>query len=195
MAPCSRRTSPLVVHAAAGGVGTLAVQLARNHGAGRIIATASTEEKRERALSLGADAAVDANTGDLTAALRDANNGQLVDVVLEMTGGPVTGQSIAALAPFGRLAFYGMASLVEPERVSPRDLQRASATVSGFWLMHVLTRPALLAEAYAGLTAQVAAGELTVVSGGDFPMSRVREAHDALRNRRTTGKVTLDPRM
>ncbi|MEV8631342.1 zinc-binding dehydrogenase [Streptosporangium sp. NPDC051023] len=184
----------VVVHAAAGGVGSLAVQLAKMSGAGRVIATASTPEKRELALSLGADAAVDPAVEDLTTALREANGGGPVDVVLEMTGGRVTGQSIAALAPFGRLAFYGMASMVEPEKVSPRELQRRSATVSGFWLMDAFTRPEVLAKAYAELTARVIAGELSVVRGGDYPMSEVRRVHEALRGRRTSGKLVIDPR-
>ncbi|MFF5212703.1 zinc-binding alcohol dehydrogenase family protein [Streptosporangium sp. NPDC000396] len=183
----------VVVHAAAGGVGSLAVQLAKMSGAGRVIATAGTPEKRELALSLGADAAVDPAAEDLTAALCEANNGEHVDVVLEMTGGRVTDQSIAALAPFGRLAFYGMASLVEPEKVSPRALQRRSATVSGFWLMNAFARPETLRKAYAELTAQVAAGELRVIHGGDYPMSEVRRVHEDLRGRRTTGKLVLDP--
>ncbi|WP_027341391.1 quinone oxidoreductase family protein [Hamadaea tsunoensis] len=184
----------VVVHAGAGGVGSLAVQLAKNAGAGRVIATASTPEKRELVRSIGADAAVDPSTEDLTAALRAANDGKPVDVVLEMVGGRVTGQSIDALAPFGRLAFYGMASLVEPDPVPPRALQRQSATVSGFWLMHAFARPDLLAHAYAELADQVVDGRLRIVEGGDFPMSDVRDVHAALRGRRTTGKVVLDPR-
>jgi NADPH2:quinone reductase len=183
----------VVVHAAAGGVGSLAVQLARLLGAARVVAAASTPEKRELALSLGADAAVDPAVDDLTAALRDANGGAPVDVVLEMTGGRVTGQSIAALAPFGRLAFYGMASLQQPDPVSPRELQRASATVSGFWLNHAFARPADVRAAYTELAGHVAAGRLRVVHGGDYPMSDVRRAHDDLRNRRSTGKLVLDP--
>src|SRR5215204_3546327 len=79
----------VVVHAAAGGVGTIAVQLARAWGAGQVIATASSDEKRELALSLGAGAAVDSAEPDLVGALRAANDGRRVDVVLEMTGGPV----------------------------------------------------------------------------------------------------------
>jgi NADPH2:quinone reductase len=183
----------VVIHAAAGGVGSLAVQLARMRGAGRVIATASTVEKRELALSLGADVVVDPVADDLAAALRDANGGAPVDVVLEMTGGRVTDQSLAALAPFGRLAFYGMASLVEPERISLRALQRCSTTVSGFWLTHAFARPAALREAYAELAGHVAAGRLRVVHGGEYPMSAVRRAHEDLRGRRTTGKLVLDP--
>jgi NADPH2:quinone reductase len=183
----------VVVHAAAGGVGSLAVQLAKLRGAGRVIASAGTRDKRELALSLGADAAVDPAEEDLTAALHEANNGRPVDVVLEMTGGRVTDQSLAALAPFGRLAFYGMASRIEPAKVSPRELQRGSATISGLHLMNAFVFPEILAKAYAEMAAQVVAGELRVLHGGDYPMSEVRRAHEDLRNRRTTGKLVLDP--
>ena len=126
----------VVVHAAAGGVGSLAVQLARAWGAGRIIATASSPEKRQLALDLGADVAVDAEAPDMTAALREANGGARVDVVLDMTGGRITDESIAALAPFGRLAFYGMANRQPPEPVRPASLLAHSTTVAGMWLVH-----------------------------------------------------------
>ncbi|MDX6283223.1 MAG: NADPH:quinone reductase [Kribbellaceae bacterium] len=182
----------IVVNAAAGGVGSLAVQLARNLGAGRIIATASTPDKRELAVSLGADVAIDPATEELTAAIVAANGGKPVDVVLEMTGGRVTDQCLAALGPFGRLAFYGMAGRVEPERVSLRALQPNSLTVSGFWLLHALARPAAVAAAYGELVAQVAAGKLRVL-GAEYPMSEVRQAHEALRGRRVTGKLVIDP--
>src|SRR3954466_3176691 len=89
----------VVVHAAAGGVGSLAVQLGRHMGAGRVIATASSEEKRELALSLGADAAVDVNAEDLAGALIEANGGERVDAVFEMAGGRVFDASMKALAP------------------------------------------------------------------------------------------------
>ena len=82
-----REGESVVVHAAAGGVGTLAVQLAKRFGAGRVIGVASSPEKRELVERLGADATVDSNADDLTAALREANGGDRVDVVLEMVGG------------------------------------------------------------------------------------------------------------
>src|SRR3954462_1833454 len=84
----------VVVHAAAGGVGTLAVQLARRFGAGRVVAIASSADKRALALELGADAAVDAREPELAAALREANGGAKVDIVLEMAGGHVFDQSL-----------------------------------------------------------------------------------------------------
>ncbi|MFG2044173.1 zinc-binding alcohol dehydrogenase family protein [Dactylosporangium sp. NPDC048998] len=183
----------VVVHAAAGGVGSLALQLARLRGAERVIAVASTPEKRDVALSLGADNTIDPAADDLTAELCAANDGAQVDVVLEMTGGRVTDQSLAALAPFGRLALYGMASRIEPEKVSLRALQRRSATISGFWLMHAFTRPEILEKAYAELAALVTAGDLRVIHGGDYPMSEVRRAHEDLRNRQSIGKLVIDP--
>ena len=100
----------VVVISGAGGVGSLAVQLAKPFGAGRVIATASSEEKRAMTLELGADAAVDTSEEDLTAALIDANGGDRVDVVLDMAGGRVFDQSAEALAPFGRIVAYGIAS-------------------------------------------------------------------------------------
>ncbi|WP_432825226.1 quinone oxidoreductase family protein [Dactylosporangium sp. CA-092794] len=183
----------VVVHAAAGGVGSLAIQLALLSGAGRVIAAAGTPEKRAVAITLGADNAVDPAADDLTAELCAANDGEQIDVVLEMTGGHVTDQSLAALAPLGRLAFYGMASGVEPSSVPPHNLQRRSTTVSGFWLKHALARPELLAKAYAELCSLAANGSLRVIHGGDYGMSLVGRAHEHLRDRRTIGKLVLDP--
>src|SRR5919202_788514 len=100
----------VVVISGAGGVGSLAVQLAKPFGAGRVIATASTEEKRAKAIELGADAAVDPAAEDLKAAIVEANEGRPVDVVLEMSGGRVFEQCADALAPFGPIVAYGIAS-------------------------------------------------------------------------------------
>jgi NADPH2:quinone reductase len=183
----------VVVHAAAGGVGSLAVQLGRPLGAGRVIATASTEEKRALALELGADAAVDVTREDLAAALVEANLGERVDVVLEMAGGRVFDASLDALAPFGRLVTYGMASR-EPNQIASGALMRKSRAVVGFWLMHCMTRPAELVDApLRELFERTAAGELRVVEGETYPLSEVRRAHEDLQARRTSGKLTLDP--
>ena len=183
----------VVVHAAAGGVGTLAVQLAKAWGAGRVIATASTEAKRDLARELGADATVDANDPNMTEALREANAGRRVDVVLDMTGGRVTDASIAALAPFGRLAFYGMASRTAPTPVAPAGLLVRSATVAGMWLVHALAVPGLLATALSELYDLVGEGRLRAVPGGNYPLTEARRAHEELRARRTVGKIILDP--
>jgi NADPH2:quinone reductase len=183
----------VVVHAAAGGVGSLAVQLGKPLGAGRVIATASTEEKRALALELGADAAVDVTRDDLADALVEANEGRRVDAVFEMAGGRVFDASLDALAPFGRLVTYGIASR-EPNTVSSGALMRKSRAVIGFWLMHCMQRPAELVDApLHDLFERAADGELRVVEGAAYPLSEVRRAHEDLQARRTSGKLVLDP--
>jgi NADPH2:quinone reductase len=191
----SGRVAPgesVVVHAAAGGVGSLAVQLGRPMGAGRVIATASSESKRALALELGADVAVDRAAEGLTERLVEANHGEPVDVVFEMAGGAVFDASLAALAPFGRLVTYGISS-GENNTVRSGDLMRHSRAVVGFWFVHCLGRPQMIDEALADLFERVARGELRVVTGPSYPLEQAAQAQTDLVERRTTGKVTLDP--
>jgi NADPH:quinone reductase len=183
----------VVVHAGAGGVGTIAIQLARRWGAGRVIATASSYDKQQLCLDLGADVAVDSTTEDLTGALKAANGGKAVDVVLEMTGGAVFDKSLAALAPLGRLAVFGMASRTPATPVDPASLMGRSAAVIGFWLVHIVQRPALLAAAVGDLMTLIASGELTPVIGHTYPLDRAADAHRALLDRSSVGKLILDP--
>ncbi len=182
----------VVVHSAAGGVGSLAVQLGRPLGAGRVIATASTADKRELALELGADVAIDGGAEGLTERLVEANLGNPVDVVFEMSGGAVFDASLQALAPFGRLVTYGIAS-GENNTVRSGDLMRRSRAVVGFWLMHCIGRPTMIDEALADLFERVARGELRVVTGPAYPLEQAAQAQTELAARRTIGKVTLDP--
>lgn len=182
----------VVVQAAAGGTGSLAVQLAKRMGAGRVIGLASSEDKRELARRLGADAAVDSRADDLEAAILEANDGEPVDVVLEMSGGECFEASLRALAPFGRLITYGLASR-EPVEVRNVDLMRTSRSVVGFWLMHLFRRPQELREGIVELLGAVAAKELEVVIGEVYPLSDARRAHEDIAARRTHGKLLLDP--
>jgi NADPH:quinone reductase len=183
----------VVVISGAGGVGSLAVQLGKAFGAGRMIATASSEEKRALTLELGADAAVDPAEEDLTAALIEANGGERVDVVLEMSGGRVFDQSAEALAPFGRIVAYGIASR-EQNTVQTGRLMRKSRAVVGFWLVHCLGRRDMMEEPLADLFQRAARGELRAQTGATYPMSEVRRAHEDMQGRRTSGKLLLDPR-
>ncbi len=182
----------VVVHAGAGGVGTLAIQLGRHFEAGRVIATASTEDKRELCLELGAAAAVDSSPDDLRDRLIAANEGRKVDVVFEMSGGDVFGQSLRALAPFGRLVVYGMAS-GDTGRVTPGELMQGSTGVIGFWLIHCLQNREMAVQALQGLFDMVLAGELRAVVGATYPLAEAAQAHRDLAARRTTGKLLLDP--
>jgi NADPH2:quinone reductase len=186
-----RAGETVVVFAAAGGVGSIAVQLARAWGAGRVIAVASTEAKRELAGSLGADAVVDSNSGDLAEELIEANGGRGVDIVLEMTGGDVFSAAMESLAPFGRLVHYGAASRTMAPPVEPRELMTNCTAVVGFWLIQC-TR-GMLQESLDDLWAMTSRGELRPLIGEIYPLSDARRAHEDLRARATTGKLALDP--
>jgi NADPH:quinone reductase len=182
----------VVVISGAGGVGSLAVQLAKPFGAGRVIATASTEQKRAKAVELGADVAVDPAEEDLKGALIEANQGRPVDVVLEMSGGRVFDECAEALAPFGRIVAYGIAGR-EQNTVQTGRLMRKSRAVVGFWLMHCLGRREMMEEPLRDLFERAARGELVPQLGTTYALSDVRQAHEDLQGRRTTGKLLLDP--
>jgi NADPH2:quinone reductase len=183
----------IVVEAAAGGTGTLAVQIANRAGA-RVIGLASSAEKRALVESLGADATVDSRAEDLGAAIREANGGERVDAVLHMSGGAAFDAELGVLAPLGRLVLFGIASR-EQREVSTAALLRGSKAVIGFWLAHLLARPALLAPSVAELFAALAEGQLDVTIGGVYPLSEAARAHEDLTSRRSTGKLLLDPKM
>lgn len=181
----------LVVEAAAGGTGTLAVQLGKRAGA-RVIGLASSEEKRLLVEELGADATVDSRAEDLGAAIREANEGDRVDAVLHMSGGDAFDAEMGVLAPLGRMVVFGIASR-EQRDVSTGALLRGSKTVVGFWLLHLLARRELAAPMIGELLGAVAAGDLKVTVGGVYPLSEARRAHEDLIGRRTTGKLLIDP--
>ena len=190
----------VVVHAAAGGVGNLAVQLAKAAGAGRVIATASTQDKLDAAAALGADIGVlldrDLTAHDVTHRLVTATGGHKVDVVFEMVGGATFDGSLDALAPFGRLVTYGMASRVPPSHLSPSRLMVGSHSIIGFWLVDCMSRErarSMVVEPLQELVAAVRAGTLRPLVGPVYPLSHAKQAHVDLRAGRTAGKVVLSP--
>lgn len=190
----SARLAPgetLVVEAAAGGTGGLAVQLAKRHGA-RVIGLASSPEKRELVTRLGADATVDSRAADMREAILRANGGEPVDAVLQMSGGAAFEGQLRALAPFGRMVTFGIASR-EENTVRTGHLMRNSRAVVGFWLVHLMRDPGAVADAIGELFGAVAAGELEVVIGGVHPLSEARRVHELLASRETQGKLLLDP--
>ncbi|HEU4738468.1 MAG TPA: zinc-binding dehydrogenase [Solirubrobacterales bacterium] len=181
----------IVVEAAAGGTGSLSVQLAKRAGA-KVIGLASSEEKREFVRGLGADAAVDSRAEDLGEAIREANDGKRVDAFLHMSGGDAFDAEMGVLAPLGRMVVFGIASR-EQREISTASLLRGSKAVIGFWLAHLLMRPDLLVPMIGDLLGAIAKDELQVTIGEVYPLSEARRAHEDLIARRTTGKLLLDP--
>ena len=186
-----RSGESVVVHAGAGGVGTLAIQIAKHLGAGRIIATASSASKRELAQSLGADVTIASDVPNLTDAIRDANGGKRVDVILEMVGGDTFTQSLQALAPFGRIVPYGTAGRVPAPAIDPVELMMRSQTIVGFWLSHGFSR-GLIGPAFAEVSRLVLDNTIRTVTGKRYPLEAARRAHEDLRGRATVGKLVLD---
>lgn len=182
----------VVVHAAAGGVGTIAIQLGKMWGA-KVIAVTSSDEKAALAKSLGADEVVDAKSHDLSGDLLKANGGKGVDIVLEMVGGKTFDESMVALGDFGRMITYGMASRTAPTAVHPGSLMHGSKTISGFWLANCFAKKEMLGDVIAELFALVVAGKLKPVIGGTYPLADATEAHKAMLARGTTGKIVLKP--
>ena len=182
----------VVVHAGAGGVGSVAIQLAKMWGA-RVIAVTSSDEKSALAKSLGADVTVDAKSANLAQAMLEANNGKPVDLVLEMVGGKTFDASLEVLAPFGRVIVYGMASGEMATPVNPISLLGSNKTITGFWLGHCFGKKELLDDVIAQLFILIQNGKLKPIIGATFPLSKAGDAHKAIVGRGTTGKITLNP--
>jgi NADPH:quinone reductase len=182
----------IVVHAAAGGVGSIAVQLARRWGAGRIIGVASTPEKRRLAEQHGADVTLNAEPEFLRERIVEANGGRRVDVVLEMVGGEVFRQSLHALGPFGRIVVFGSAGK-QPRDVPPDELQELNVALVGFWLRPFSKTPERLGQPLAQLFSYVREGSVRPHIGHVYALDEIREAHDDLERRRSVGKLLLSP--
>ena len=182
----------VVVQAGAGGVGTLALQLAKMWGA-KVIAVTSSAEKNALVKTLGADETVDAKSDDLAGAMLAANGGKKVNIVLEMVGGKTFDSSLEVLAPFGRLVTFGMASRTAPTAIHPGVLMGGTKTVAGFWLSHCFGKKELMGDVLSELFALIVAKKLHPVIGATYGLSEAQKAHEAMLARQTTGKVTLDP--
>ncbi|GHF36832.1 NADPH:quinone reductase [Kitasatospora xanthocidica] len=181
----------VAVTSAAGGVGHLAVQLARELGAGRVLALASTPAKREFARSLGADRVLDPGDPELAERLAAEPGG--VDLFVDLVGGRVLRAGLDALAPFGRLLSVGARGGAE-ESFSVDELADRSAGLLGFWLQHVLADRALFAGVAERLFGLAAERRLVARIDRTVPLSGVAGAHRALAGRETMGKVLVDVR-
>jgi len=182
----------VLIEAAAGGVGSFAVQLAKILGAGTVIGAASSEAKRAVAMSFGADAVVDYTDPDWAEHVRAMTGGKGVDIVLEMTGGATLPRALDALAPFGRMIVYGLAS-GEPVDVDPQRLVNFNQTVTGFYIGGFFAYPERIAVGLAEIVGHVQAGTLDLQIGGVLPLSRAADAHRLLEGRQSTGKLVLKP--
>ncbi|MGG2027301.1 NADPH:quinone oxidoreductase family protein [Gottfriedia sp. S16(2024)] len=183
----------VLVHAAAGGLGTLAVQLAKLFGAGKVIATASTSEKLQLAKEMGADVLINYTEEGWEQKVLEATNGKGVDVALEMAGGDVFYKTLDCLAYFGRLVIYGVAS-GQQSKFYPSSLMAKNQSVIGFFLPPLLRKKALIKQSLEELFTYLAEGKLKITIGEVFPLSEAANVHTILQSRKTVGKVILEPK-
>ncbi len=183
----------VLVQAAAGGVGTAAVQLAADAGA-EVFGTASSEEKLELAADLGCDHPIQYTEIDFREVIESATDGDGVELVLESVGGETFDRSLDALGHFGRLVTYGVAS-GEPASAENRRLLFENKSVRGFHLGRATAHdPGRVLDAIPDLTAKLQAGNLEVIVGERFPLAEAGPAHEFIENRESVGKVVLQPR-
>lgn len=193
------RTRPgesALIQAAAGGVGSAAVALARSGGLSPVIGTAGSAEKCAFVERLGADACLDYRTTDVAPALGELTGGRGIDYCLESVGGRAYEASLQALAPLGRLVVIGFSSIREHHaeripRLHPLTLFHRSIAVAGLNMDHVAyTRDR---ATWRRLVDHVEEHGLRPVVGATFPLEEAARAHEALERRETIGKVLLRP--
>jgi NADPH2:quinone reductase len=183
----------VLVHAAGGGVGTLAVQLARSMGAGLVVGIASPS-KLDLVKKLGAHVAIDGGATDWVQQVKQATNGRGVDVILEMTGGTDHyKRNLAVLAPLGRMVVYGGASGDLRGTIEPVGLMNKNHTVTGYYMTPLLQQRELCAPALDDLAHRVVSADVQVVVGGVAPLASAAEVHRDMEARKTQGKMILVP--
>lgn len=190
-----RSGESVLVNAAAGGVGSLAVQIARLKGAGTVVGTASTDDKRRFVTdALGASAAVDYTKPGWAREIKNTTGGNGVDVFLDATG-DLAGEGYDALAAGGRWLVYGSQSGKAADLAANRvnRFVGLGQSLTGYTLYRTMADSTKIAKALGELIGWVANGQLKVATGDRFPLTDAAKAHEAIASRKTTGKVVLEP--
>jgi NADPH2:quinone reductase len=180
----------VLVHAGAGAIGHLAVQLARLLGSERVIATAGSPEKLDVIRNLGATAAVDYRRPGWSDEVRAATDGDGPDVILNGVGGGIFGEDVRLLAPFGRLVYFGTAAGPAPG-VAPHELTSVKYVVGSNFGLWRQRRPATVEANLRELIGYVESGRLRTVIGGVFPLDGAAAAHRAVEDRARVGRIVL----
>ncbi len=180
----------VLINAAAGGVGSLLVKLAKLNGA-KVIAASSSGEKLKVAKANGADATVNYSEANWHEKVKEANNGKGVDIAFEMVGGDVYNETVKSLAQGGHIIVYGCASGVQGT-VHPEYFVDENLSQSGFNLaFYITTKTQVWQEALGTVIGLVAQGKLKIETPKTFALKDAAEAHRQIEARQTTGKVVL----
>ncbi|GGR65471.1 NADPH:quinone oxidoreductase [Deinococcus seoulensis] len=181
----------VLVQAAAGALGTASIQLARAMGM-HVIALASTDEKLALARDLGADVTILQDDPDRVQKVRDAAGGKGVPLILEVVGGKRFQESLDMAAPQGRIIVIGNASR-EQANLRPVELMKRNLTVTGLWLTSLMNDRAATMQAAQALAGLVGSGKVTPQVGPTYALADSARAFQDLLDRKTTGKVIIEP--
>ncbi len=199
-----RKSDRVLIQAAAGGVGTAAVQLAKALGC-EVFGTASRDEKLDLLSKLGVDHPINYRRDDFVEIIRNATGGEGVDVVLEVVGGEVFRKSLNLLNPFGRMAVIGFASLnlnkfnplswwktwQDIPRVKIDKMAQASQVVGASHLGYLLQDTVRMMRIWQELSSFTLANKIKPVVGHEFDFDQMAEAHQLMESRQSMGKILV----
>jgi NADPH2:quinone reductase len=187
--PAAGRTHRVLIHAAAGGVGTAAVQIGRILGV-EMYGTSSSEEKLARVKDLGLQHGVNYKQSDYEEVVKKLTGGEGVDAVFDMLGGEHTAKSLRCLRDFGRVIQYGSAT-GKPPQLDIRAMYAKSASIQGLWLTYLSQKREIMEPAWKQLSEWIAERKLAPVIGKVFPLEQAVEGYKLLQEGKNYGKVVL----
>ena len=188
-----RRGEQVLVLSAAGGVGSVAVQLAKLYGAGRVVGAVGSQQKLAAVLAAGADAAIDYEREPLAERARALSGGQGMDLVLDSVGARTLQESVASLAPFGRVVVFGQSSGAAPPIAFERLFPLGQSILGYSGGLERRLRPAAARAVGRRVLDMLVDGRLRIRLGARFPLSQAAEAHRLLESRVSVGKIVLIP--
>ena len=187
----AKENERVLIHAAAGGVGTAAIELGRLFGV-ETFGTSSSDEKLARLKELGLDHGINYKNFDYEQTVMEMTGGEGVDIVFEMLGGEHTAKSTRCLRTLGRLIVYGFASGQPPQFDFAAMFQR-NASAHALWLTPLAALPGRLAQAWEEMRPWLDQGKLRPIVGQQLPLHQAAEAHRLLLDRKNFGKIVLVP--
>ena len=187
--PASAPIPRVLIHAAAGGVGTAAVEIGTILGV-EMYGTSSSDEKLKRVIELGLQHGINYRQRDYEEAIKELTHGEGVDAVFEMLGGEHSSKSARCLRDFGRVIVYGSAT-GKPSLLDTRLLYAKGSSVHGLWLTYLSAKADLMAEAWRHLSAWAEQGKLNPAVGHTFPIEQAAEGYRLLMQGKNFGKVVL----
>lgn len=183
----------VLIHAASGGIGTTAIQIAKILGAGKVIGTVGDDAKKETAKQAGADFVVNNKDHDFIEQIQEFTDDYGVDIILDSVAGKIGEQSMRTLALYGRFVNFGMAS-GQPVNFKSTDLHSSCRSALGFSIITTFkNRPEILQSTAKKVLNYLETGELKIIIGKRFSLNEAYIAHELIESRKSTGKVLLIP--